>query len=337
MWFVVAGVAVLIAGTVDLVWTTLGTHGGGPISAPIGKLIWKAMIGLHRQRRHHRALSFGGSVILLSLIALWLVLIWTGWTLVFSGSDLAVVQLQSRRPADLAQRIYFTGATMFTAGTSEFAPGSHIWQIATAVACASGLFVVTLSITYLLSVLAAIVEKRALASMIWDMGGTPDRLVERAWTGETWAPFDNPMTLLMTGIERFAESQLAYPILQYFHAENHRTAEPLRIAALYETLLLIAKGAAADSRPSKLITESALQAIRGFAEVIADEYVAEPDDPPPPPDLEILRSRSIPVVDAESFRAAVESARDVRRRLLGMIVEGGWEWKDVFETKLKPD
>ena len=61
-----------------------------------------------------------------------------------------------------------------------------------------------------------------------------------------------------------------------------------------------------------------------------------PDDPPPPPDLEILRSRSIPAVDGASFRESVAAARDVRRRLLGMITDAGWEWKDVFETRLTP-
>ena len=336
MWFVIAGVLVLIAGFVDLIWTTLGTHGGGPISAPVSKLIWKAMVGLHRRSPHHRLLSFGGSVILLWLLAFWLLLVWSGWTLVFNGAPNAVMQLHPHRPADRTARIYFIGTTMFSAGTSEYGPEGHAWQLTTTLVNVSGLFVITLSITYLMAVLGAIVGKRSLASMIWDLGGTPERIIDRLWTGERFSAFENPMTHLMSGIELFAEHQLAYPILQYFHAENRRTAAPLRIAALHETLLLIAEGVAEDVRPPKVIVVSGLDAIRGFAEVIAKEYVSAPANPPPPPDLQLLRARGIPTVDATKFNAAVERAHDVRARLLGMITDAGWEWREVFDTKLMP-
>src|SRR6266550_2528493 len=237
MWLVIAGVIVLVVGSVDLIWTTLGTHGGGPISAPIAKILWKGMTTIHRRMPQHRALSFGGSVILLSLIGSWLLMVLVGWTLVFEGAPHAVVELQTRHPANFVS--------------------------------ASGLFVVTLSITYLLAVLGAIVEKRALASAIWDMGGTSEGLIDRAWTGDHFSALDNPMMHLMTGIETFAEQQLAYPILQYFHAENHRTAAPLRIAALHDALLLMCKGVAPERRPPKIVALSALDSIRGFAEVIA--------------------------------------------------------------------
>jgi hypothetical protein len=336
MWLVIAGVIVLVAGSVDLIWTTLGTHGGGPISAPIAKILWKGMTAIHRRTPQHRLLSFGGSVILLSLIGFWLLMLLAGWTLVFEGAPHAVVELQTRHPADFVGRVYFVGAMMFTAGTSEYAPAGPVWQIAAILVSASGLFVVTLSITYLLAVLGAIVEKRALASAIWDMGATSEGLIDRAWAGDHFSALDNPMTHLMTGIEAFAEQQLAYPILQYFHAENHRTAAPLRIAALHDALLLMCKGVVPEKRPPKIVALSALDSIRGFAEVIAKEYVSEPDDPPPPPDLEILRSRNIPVVDAATFNAAVEAANDARRRLLGMVTDAGWEWKDVFDRNLKP-
>src|SRR2546430_17643994 len=163
MWLVMAGVIVLVVGSVDLIWTTLGTHGGGPISAPIAKILWKGMTTIHRRMPQHRALSFGGSVILLSLIGSWLLMVLVGWTLVFEGAPHAVVELQTRHPADFVSRVYFVGAMMFTSGTSEYAPGGPVWQIAAIFVSASGLFVVTLSITYLLAVLGAIVEKRALA------------------------------------------------------------------------------------------------------------------------------------------------------------------------------
>ncbi|HJT16191.1 MAG TPA: hypothetical protein VJ853_02325 [Thermoanaerobaculia bacterium] len=335
MWLIVVGAIVLIAGGVDLGWTTLGTHGGGPISAPLTKLIWKMMCGLHRRWPHHRALSFGGSIILIFLVAFWIAMVWIGWVLIFSGSALSIVTTQGR-PVDLIERVYFVGVSMFTAGTSQYLPGSSVWRILTSFVNGSGVVVATLAVTYLLAVLAATVEKRSMASFIWDMGGIPERIIARAWDGERFTDLGNHLSRLGEALELFGEQHLAYPILQYFHSENRRTAAPLRIAALHDTLLLLGHGVEAGLRPPQLLMGSSLDSIRGFAEVVAGEFVTAPDDPPPLPDLGILRALGIPTVDDSTFRVAIENANDVRRRLLGMILDTGWTWEDAFDMNLIP-
>jgi hypothetical protein len=137
-------------------------------------------------------------------------------------------------------------------------------------------------------------------------------------------------------LETFAEQHLAYPILQYYHSENRRTAAPLRIAALHDVLLLLGEGAAAEVRPSKLLIGTGLDSVRGFAEVVAREFVRVPEDPPPPPDLGILRALGIPTVDDATFRLAINDNQDVRKRLLGMIIDTGWAWEDAFDMDLLP-
>jgi hypothetical protein len=330
MWLSIIGIAVLLAGMVDLLWTTLGTHGGGPISAPLTKLLWKAMTGLHRRSPHHRLLSFGGTAILVWLMSLWVFLVWLAWVLIYCGGQSAIVEANTREKADLVSVIYFVGSTMFTSGTGEYAPNGPLWKLAATLTAASGLFAVTLTIAYLLEVLGATVEKRTVASFIWDMGGTTERIIERAWDGERFTDLTTHLTQLMTDIEKFAEQHLAYPILQYFHAENRRTAAALRLA-----LLLLSEGVTDDVRPPRLLMGSSRDAIRGLSEVLAEEFVKPADQPPARPDLEILRSRGIPTVDPQQFAAAVDRDADVRRRLLGLIEDGGWTWPDVFSMELK--
>ena len=293
------------------------------------------MCGLHRRWPHHRALSFGGSIILMFLITFWIALVWIGWVLIFSGQPLSIVTIQ-RHPVDLVDRIFFVGVSMFTAGSSQYVPGSGAWRVVTAFVNGSGVFVATLAITYLLAVLGATVEKRAMASFIWDMGAIPERIIARAWDGERFTDFANHLTRLGEALELFGEQHLAYPILQYFHSENRRTAAPLRIAALHDTLLLLGHGAEPGVRPPQLLMGSSLDSIRGFAEVVVREFVTTPDTPPPPPDLGILRALGIPTVDEATFRVAIENANDIRRRLLGMILDTGWKWEDAFDMNLVP-
>lgn len=336
MWLIAAGALVLLAGGVDLGWTTLGTHGGGPISAPLTRVIWKAMTAIHRRIRGHRALSFGGTLILLFLIAFWIATFWAGWVLIFSGDPDSIRSTTTHRGADVLTRVYFVGVSMFTAGTSQWEPSGAPWKITTAIVNASGVFVATLAITYFLAVLGATVEKRAMASFIWDMGATPARIIERAWDGERFTDLTTHLTRLGESLDLFGEQHLAYPILQYFHSENRRTAAPLRIAALHDTVLLLGEGVDPAARPPKLLMGSTLDAIRGFAEVIAGEFVSVPDDPPRPPDLGILRALNIPCVTEERFQVAIAQSADVRKRLLGMIRDNGWTWDDVFDRNVIP-
>ena len=65
---IVAGAIIILAAGVDLVWTTLGTHGGGPVSDTLLNRIWKLLLLLHRRRPRHRLLSYAGSVMLTLIV-----------------------------------------------------------------------------------------------------------------------------------------------------------------------------------------------------------------------------------------------------------------------------
>ena len=336
MFWIAAGILVLLAGFGDLLWTTLGTHGGGPVSGPLTRLGWLAMKWVHKRGPFHRLLSFGGSLLLFWLLLFWVFIVWLGWTLVFTGAASSVVIEKTGAPVDVWSRIYYVAALMFTPGTSQYVPNGAVWKVISSVAAGSGLIVVTLAITYVLAVLSAVVGKRTLGSYIWDMGATPELIIDRAWTGTNFASVDQYLIQLVGALELFAENHLAYPILQYFHSENRRTAAPLRIAALFDTLLLVSEGADPSVRPPKLALLSACDAIRCLTEVLEAEFVTPADEAPPHPDLEILRSRRIPAQNEKEFHAAVDRFRDVRRSLLGMIYDAGWTWDDVLKTEMKP-
>ena len=51
----------------------------------------------------------------------------------------------------------------------------------------------------------------------------------------------------------------------------------------------------------------------------------------------ILKSRDIPTATEEEFRRAVECESKTRRRLLGLVIDSGWTWSDVFSRELKPE
>ncbi len=267
------GLLLILAVAVDVVWTTLGTHGGGPLTGHGMRILWRGAIALHRRRPAHRLLSFGGSVLLSMTVIVWMGLLWLGCFIVFSGRPDAVVRARGRAPVTAEERAYFSGATLFTFGNSEYVPNGPRWRAATVLTGAMGLGTATLAVTYLLQVLSSVVLKRTVGALISDTGGTPAEILGRAWTGETFDGLDLFLSQLTTMLHQITEQHLAYPVLHYYHSEQLRTATSVRIASLNELILILCHGVAPAARLSPMTVLPVRDALAGFARVLEKEFV----------------------------------------------------------------
>jgi len=329
--FASLGTFVLLITVVDIVWTALGTQGGGPVTTPLAEAVWRIALGFHRKPRH-KALSAIGTVILVVMVVAWISLIWGGWFLVFSSQTGAIVDVHHRLPAGPAARLYYAGCTLFSLGNSDYTPTSSLWRILTAVAAGTGIGSLTVAVTFILQVLTTVVEKRALGAYISDIGETPQQIIFRAWDGEKFAGLEPHLVQLTGMIHRYAEQHLAYPVTRYFHAEHQRAATTLRLAVLHDTILLLAEGVAPRQRLPFLTTAPLRHAIHAAATLVGGR-ASEFAPPPEAPSLALLRELGIDTVDEASFRKAVESSTEVRKSLLRLVVTDGWKWEYVNELE----
>lgn len=88
-----------------------------------------------------------------------------------------LVDTLERGPISWIDRFYFAGYTMFTLGNGDFAPKQGVWRILTTVTAASGMLFITLSVTYVLSVLDAVTQKRSFASDVSGLGSNGTEIV----------------------------------------------------------------------------------------------------------------------------------------------------------------
>ncbi|HEV7428283.1 MAG TPA: hypothetical protein VGQ46_18150 [Thermoanaerobaculia bacterium] len=331
---IIAGAIIILATSVDLVWTTLGTHGGGPVSDTLLRGIWKLLLRLHRRRPKHRALSYAGSAMLALIVVIWMGLFWAGSFLLFEGRRDSVVESHSRRIATNEEKFFFTGATLFTFGTAEYAPNGGFWQLATVLTGAIGLGSVTLSITFLLQVLQSVVTKRSVAVYISDVGSTPYEILNRSWTGERFNGLDGHMATITEQLHLVTEQHLAYPVLRYFHSEKLRTASTVRLAGLYEVTLILECGIAPHLRLGRISIYPLRDALAGYCESLSGMFVSPAGAPPPLPSLRPVRDLGVETVDDATFAAAAgeEHARLIRRFFLGLLHEDGWTWDDVWKS-----
>ncbi len=330
---IILGLMILIFSMIDVLVTTLTLGGSGLLTRRISHWLWKIVLQAHSRSPNHNLLATSGLMILVGVVLVWIVLAWLGWTLLFSAIGTSVVNAQSKEPADIWERIYFTGYTLFTLGTGDYQPQGVLWQILSAVASANGFFLVTLSITYLVPVVSAVMQKRQLALYITSLGGTPDEIITRAWNGQGFGQLDQHLIALTPMIIGLAESYLAYPVLHYFHSVERSKATSLSLAALDEALTLLQYGVEESYRPEPVALAPVRRATTAFLQTLKSAYIkAAPDSLGLPP-LDLLRAAGIPTVSDEEFRKAIQQVSGRRQLLLALVQNDGWNWNSVASTK----
>ncbi|AXR80332.1 potassium channel family protein [Natrarchaeobaculum sulfurireducens] len=326
--FLVAGIVILVLVVVDLLWTTLWVDGGsGPISGRLTTGIWR---GLRRIRKNRsRALSLAGPLILAATLATWIGLLWVGWTLLFAGGSTALVSAHTGQPADWTGRFYYVAYTMFTNGNGDYTPTTGTWEIASAFTTATGMAFVTLAVSYLLSVLGAVSQKRSFASDVTGLGERPEAFVATSWSDEEFRGLELPLESMADDLSVLADQHKSYPILHYYHSEGSDRASAVAVPILDEALTCYRHGIPDDAAPNTTLVADARSSVDSYLETLDTAFIEPAEDVPPEPDLEQLRERGVPTVEDEAFADATDDLDDRRRKLLGIVQADGWQWPRI--------
>lgn len=322
---IAVGLVLVAASLIDLIWTAVAAgSGAGPITGRLAGTVWRSALALHRRRPSHALLSFSGVTTVLVVMAAWISLVLGGWMLVFTASSGAVRVADSQMPADFIGRIYFTGYTVFTLGNGDYVPGEGFWQLATVLAVATGLILVTLSITYLVPVASAVAERRQLASYINSLGTDPHEITIGGWSGGNFNGLTQHLVSLTSLLHTSAQHHLTYPVLHYFHSQDRQSAAPPNIVNLSQALLLLREGVDPDVRPDAALLEPLDRAIAVFLNTLHGARLA-PGIPLPRPTLDPLRNVGIPVVGDDDYVASAASSENRRGLLAGLLADDGWD------------
>lgn len=324
------GLSLIILTFADFLWTTLTLDGGGFLTVRVAKGLWGVLLYRHRSSSSHRLLATAGLIIILTTITLWVTLVWLGWALVFNASDQAIVNAETAAPADVWDRIYFTGFTLFTLGVGDFRPQGPFWQILTAIAAANGFFLVTLAVTYLVPIMSAATQKRQLAIYIFSMGRTADEVILRAWNGRNFSSLEPHLVSLTPMLALHGQRHLTYPILHYFHSSRQHTAAAVSFAVLDEALTLLEFGVKPECQIDPLTLYVIRQTMQDFLETLGSAFISPTDELPPIPSLVKLRAQGVPTVSDETFQAALNDVAKRRQLLLALVRNDGWSWSDVY-------
>lgn len=320
--YLLVGISLLTVVITDLLWTILWTNGGaGPLTSPLMRGVWRGLRTVDDGKS--RVLSLSGPLVLSFTLTMWVVLLWAGWTFLFASDATALNYTRGPGPVKWVGRGYFVAYTMFTMGNGDFSPTSPIWQTVTALTNASGMILITLVVTYVISVLRGVVNKQSFASSVLGVGETSEAFVRTGWNGDHLQQHDLPIESFASSLSTLAAQHRAYPVLHYYRSERAQHAAPVAVAVFEDALTILRFGTDAEQRPNEPVLETARSSTQEYIQTTTSPSA---DRTPPPPDLDHLRDADVPLVSDEKFDGVLEDRVEQRRELLGVVEAQKWQW-----------
>lgn len=245
--YVLVGAALLAIVLGDVYATILHARAkSGLISETINRTVWRVVravaFRLSRQRRHILLNSIGPLLLPLLLVVL-LVYLVVGFALIYmpwmpSGFNVAPEAVSHR----VIEALYFSGITLTTVGYGDITPHSTAMRVVALAQSASGFVLISLGVTYLVTVYGALERKRLVALSFYhraDEGADAAALIAHHFVEDRFYGLDVTLRTATRDIQTLLEAHIEHPIIHYFHPREVHKGMPRLLFLMLETCVVI--------------------------------------------------------------------------------------------------
>lgn len=315
--------AVLLAGITlwDQFVTVFSTGGAGPLSRLGCQGLWHVLLAVHRRKPIHRVLKYAGPAMILLSIVTWYLLLGLSVFMVLAAHPGSVIDSTTKAPATAVEMLYFTNTTTSSLGYGEWVPSGPPWTFLSTLATLLASIVLTVSLSYVLSVVSAAVQRRSLATGIFAMGESEEEIIRNANLDDTQGSLKNYLLSLSAAIDHQGLRHLAFPVLKYFHATESELSPARGVLLLGDTLFLLNLEASGSFRG---VTQVLQSSIDNFVEFSRAGNASTESANSARHRLAENAKRLGLCSDPTRFTEAYDGYLPLRRRLLALCQEDGW-------------
>ena len=242
---ITVGAAAVLLALADVFLTVLYARiGVGLLTPTMYRLTWSALKAVSPIAGKHKDffLTFGGPLMMAQTVALWFLLLLFGFALICWPPLGTEIQASSGgTPTDFWASLYYSGYSLTTLGTGDLVPKTSAYRVLMVVQAAIGFSVLTLTLTYFMSVYSALVRRNTLAQMLHHLSartGDAATLVIGLCSGDAGGT-RSQLTDLGARVLDLLESHHSYPVLHYFRMRDPRYAMAKVAYLTLETATLI--------------------------------------------------------------------------------------------------
>ena len=248
--------------------------GTGVLTPRLNHFIWSAFkAAAPRGRRRDAFLSFAGPVLMVTTAATWFLLLLVGFALIaWPALGTAIQATSGPTPDDFAAALYYSGWSLTTLGTGDLVPQTGAFRLLMVTQAVTGFSVLTLTLTYFMSVYSALVRRNTLAQGLHQLSGATGSAAELTARLGAGGSFDDARSILSDvswKVLDLLESHHSYPVLHYFRMKDARYAMA-RIALLAVETAAIFRTALGEEYRS-LSNSAAVDMLGGSGETLLSQ------------------------------------------------------------------
>jgi hypothetical protein len=245
--FTTAGVLLLLLIMYDVYATVLHASARyGPIGENVNRVVWRlARIVAFRLSRaqRHRLLNALGPVLMPLIVVVYILLLIFAFAFIYyphvpEGFALG----HTGSEAFWVDAVYFSGSTLTTLGYGDIVPRETALRFTALLEAASGFALISLAITYLLTVYAALERTRAVALSLYHQAGEgadAAGFIAHHFVDGRFYGLRDALRTSTRDIQGLLESYVEHPVISYFHPREVYKGLPRILFLLLETCAVI--------------------------------------------------------------------------------------------------
>lgn len=166
----------------------------------------------------HGLLGLAGPLVIATTMLLWYALLVLSGVLLFSATGGSVLRSASGDPAGGAEVPSFVTTTLSSVGYGDLVPAGPGWTVVATTLALLATMVLTLSLSYVISVVGAALSRCTTAASLQALGGTPAQLVTHTLLDEERGTMTGQLVTCAGSVQQVAAQQRTYPVLAFFRA-----------------------------------------------------------------------------------------------------------------------
>lgn len=325
---IILGSLIYIGVVVDILRTTLSMQGAGWFTSRFSHVFWKTMLTISGRNGKSKLLARAGFYLLIFIIILWVGLLTLSLFLLLQ-SDIDSIVNSSKIPASAMEKLYYAGYVLSTLGIGDYMASNNLWRIVTNVFSFTGLILITMSVTYFVPVLSAVIKQRKLGLNIRSLGNSPQEIIINAWNGGNYDFFKMQILSISDALLEHSQNHKAYPIIHYFHNNEKDHAVILQIARLNEAITLWEKRVKSEYSITQQELSSIKSSLDNYIQVIQEvSNIRMKHNSPHPAAINLLEEKDMVLANEPQIDLSNNLQKN-RAMFLSLIEQDGWKWEDV--------
>jgi hypothetical protein len=334
-WLLIpAGVALILAGIMDVFFTVLHYDGFGFLSIRLYRRLFDvARLVTRPLPRRYRALglSMAAPLMVPVTITVWIFLVSLGYALIYlfgmrnGDFSLAVGRLET----SLAEAFYFSGTAISTLGLGDITPTGGPYQALAVSEALIGFGILTLSITYVLGVYNVLQQLGVLSAGLYHQAqdtGDPWSILAPHFPGGEHRGLGTHLMYLHQGLVEIYEGIRQYPIVYYYHSRHAYRSLPFAFRMVGGMAGAVRFGLPEDHPASQTPwLPTLLVGLDTITDFLEERFLSEPLGEPPAP------------VPFETFESALLRDKEPSDYWLGRFLKMNSFMRDLVHLEDPPE